>query len=169
MTCKPSPTIISSSARRKSPVANRSFARKLRRCWLTRGGGWRAGVCSRRLGTSDGVMRVACCVLRERMSMTFTDWMGTVPQELKGDPLWRMEVYRLSVFAADLAWPDVTKLITDKRTISLADQLYRAVGSTSANIAEGYGRQSGKDQARYYEYALGSAREAPNWYYHGRH
>ena len=101
--------------------------------------------------------------------MTFEDWMKTVPQELKGDPLWRMEVYRLSVFAADLAWPDVTKLITDKRTISLADQLYRAVGSASANIAEGYGRQSGKDQARYYEYALGSAREARNWYYQSRH
>jgi four helix bundle protein len=101
--------------------------------------------------------------------MTFTDWMETVPQELKGDPLWRMEVYRLSVFVADLAWPDVTKLITDKRTISLADQLYRAVGSASANVAEGYGRQSGKDQARYYEYALGSAREARNWYYQSRH
>ena len=80
-----------------------------------------------------------------------------------------MEVYRLSVFAADLAWPDVTKLIQDKRTISLADQLYRAAGSASANIAEGYGRQSGKDQARYYEYALGSAREARNWYYQSCH
>jgi len=80
-----------------------------------------------------------------------------------------MEVYRLSVFAADLAWPDATKLIRDKRTISLADQLYRAVGSVSGNIAEGYGRQSGKDQARYYEYALGPAREGRNWYYQSRH
>jgi four helix bundle protein len=80
-----------------------------------------------------------------------------------------MEVYRLSLFAADLAWPDVTKLIKDRRTISLADQLYRAAGSVSANVAEGYGRQSGKDQARYYEYALGSAREARNWYYQSRH
>ena len=101
--------------------------------------------------------------------MTFKEWLVTVPRELSEDPLWRMEVCRLSVFAADLAWPDVTKLIQDKRTISVADQLYRAVGSVSANIAEGYGRQSGKDQARYYEYALGSAREARNWYYHGRH
>ena len=101
--------------------------------------------------------------------MTFKEWLETVPRELSEDPLWRMEVYRLSVFAADLAWPDVTKLIGDKRTMSLADYLYRAVGSVSANIAEGYGRQSGKDQARYYEYALGSAREARNWYYHGRH
>ncbi len=101
--------------------------------------------------------------------MTFTEWMETVPRELKEDPLWRMEVYRLSVFVADLAWPDATKLIQDKRTISLADQLYRAAGSVSGNIAEGYGRQSGKDQARYYEYALGSAREARNWYYESRH
>ena len=101
--------------------------------------------------------------------MTFKEWLETVPRELTDDPLWRMEVYRLSVFAADLAWPDATKLIQDKRTISLADQLYRAVGSVSGNVAEGYGRQSGKDQARYYEYALGSAREARNWYYQSRY
>jgi four helix bundle protein len=101
--------------------------------------------------------------------MTFKEWLETVPLEFKEDPLWRMEVYRLSFFAADLAWPDVTKLTQDKRTISLADQLYRAAGSVSANIAEGYSRRSGKDQARYYEYALGSAREARNWYYESRH
>jgi four helix bundle protein len=101
--------------------------------------------------------------------MTYDEWMLSVPRELTEDPLWRMEVYRLSVFAADLAWPDVTKLIQDKRTISLSDQLYRAGGSVSANIAEGYSRQSGKDQARYYEYALGSAREARNWYYQAGH
>jgi len=95
--------------------------------------------------------------------------METVPRELTEDSLWRMEVYRLSVFAADLAWPDATKLIRDKRTLGLADQLYRAVGSVSGNIAEGYGRQSGKDQARYYEYALGSAREGRNWHYQSRH
>ena len=57
----------------------------------------------------------------------------------------------------------------DKRTVSLSDQLYRAVGSVSANIAEGYSRRSGKDQARFYEYSLGSAREARGWYYQGRH
>lgn len=105
--------------------------------------------------------RVAYCVLRERTIMTYKEWLETVPRELTEDPLWRMEVYRLSVFAADLAWPDATKLIQDKRTISLADQLYRAVGSVSGNIAEGYGRQSGKDQARYYEYALGVGARKP--------
>lgn len=101
--------------------------------------------------------------------MTYESWSNSVPVEIKDDPLWRMEVYRLSLFAGDLAWHDVTRLIQDKRTISLADQLNRAVGSVGANISEGYSRQSGKDQARFYEYALGSARETRNWYYQGRH
>ena len=101
--------------------------------------------------------------------MTYEQWLKSVPIEITGDPLWRMEVYKLSPFAIDLAWADTSKLVCDKRTIGLADQLNRAVGSIGANIAEGYSRQSGKDQARFYEYALGSAREARNWYYQGRH
>ena len=101
--------------------------------------------------------------------MTFEEWLASVPNVLKEDPLWRMEVYRLAVFAGDLAWPDATKLVKDKRTRDLSDQLYRAVGSVCANISEGYSRSSGRDQARFYEYALGSAREARGWYYQGRH
>jgi four helix bundle protein len=101
--------------------------------------------------------------------MTHDEWLRSVPVEISNDPLWRMEVYRISLFAVDLAWHDVSKLIRDKRTVSLADQLSRAVGSISANISEGYSRQSGKDQARFYEYALGSARESRNWYYQARH
>ncbi len=88
---------------------------------------------------------------------------------MTGDPLWKSEAYRLALFAGDLAWHDVTKLFGDGRTISLADQLYRAVGSVGANFSEGYSRQSPKDQARFYEYALGSARESRGWYYKGRH
>jgi four helix bundle protein len=102
--------------------------------------------------------------------MTYEEWLASVPPELTDDPLWRMEVYRFALFASDLAWRDVTKLAQDKRTVSLSDdQLYRSVGSISANTAEGYSRRSGKDQARFYEYALGSAREARVWYYQGRH
>lgn len=101
--------------------------------------------------------------------MTYEDWLASVPLELTNDPLWRMEVYRFAILVGDLAWHDVSKMVQDKRTIGLADQLYRAVGSISANIAEGYSRRSGKDQARFYEYALGSTREARGWYYQGRH
>lgn len=51
---------------------------------------------------------------------------------------------------------------------SVADQLYRSVGSIGANIAEGYSRGTGKDRARFYEYALGSARESRDWYFKSR-
>ena len=57
----------------------------------------------------------------------------------------------------------------DRRTIELSEQLHSALGSISANIAEGYSRGTGKDRARFYEYALGSARESRDWYYKGRH
>lgn len=43
------------------------------------------------------------------------------------------------------------------------------MGSISANLAEGYSRGTGRDRARFYEYALGSARESRDWYYKGRH
>ena len=39
---------------------------------------------------------------------------------------------------------------------------------TSANIAEGYSRSTGKDKARFMEYALGSARETRDWHYKSR-
>ena len=80
-----------------------------------------------------------------------------------------MKVYRLALFASELAWRDVSKRAQDKRTVSLSDQLCRSIGSVSANIAEGYSHRSGKNQARFYEYSLGSAREARIWYYQGRH
>jgi four helix bundle protein len=99
----------------------------------------------------------------------YEEWLTTVPSEITDDNLWRMEVYRQAVFAGDLAWHDASNLAQKRPTIGLADQLYRSVCSVSGNIAEGYSRQSGKDQARFYEYALGSAREARNWYYHARH
>ena len=96
-------------------------------------------------------------------------WVRTVPAEITADSLWRMEAYRLALFAADLGWEDVNRLMRDRRTQSLADQLYRSLGSVSSNIAEGYSRTTGKDRARFYEYALGSARESRGWYFDARH
>jgi len=101
--------------------------------------------------------------------VTYDERLASLPPELTDDPLWRMEVYRLAVFAGDLAWHDVCGLVQDKRTVSLANQLYRDVGSISANVAEGYSRRSGKDQGRFCEYSLRSAREARLSYYQGRH
>lgn len=101
--------------------------------------------------------------------MRYEDWEKEVPQEIRADSLWKMEAYRLALFAADLGWYDVTKLMKDRRTMALSDQLYRSLGSVSANLAEGYSRGTGKDRARFYEYALGSARESRDWYYKSRH
>jgi len=101
--------------------------------------------------------------------MNYHEWEQTVPASITGDALWQMKVYRLALFAADLGWQDITRLASDHRTRALADQLYRALGSVSANIAEGYSRGSRKDRARFYEYALGSARESRDWYYKARH
>lgn len=101
--------------------------------------------------------------------MNFVEWSETVPDEIRFDVLWKVRAYQLALFAADIAWPDVTKLLGDERTRDLSDQLYRAAGSVSANIGEGYSRRSGRDRARFYEYALGSAREARDWYYKARH
>lgn len=101
--------------------------------------------------------------------MNYREWLQQVTSEITGDPLWTVEAYRLSLFAADVSWADVTKLLQDKRTIDLSNQLYRAVGSMGANISEGFSRGSGRDRARFYEYALGSARESRTWYFIGRH
>ena len=100
--------------------------------------------------------------------MNYEEWERAVPDEIRGDSLWRMEAYRLGMFVADVGWYDVTKLVQDKRMIGLSDQLCRALGSISANLAEGYSRGTGKDRARFYEYSLGSARESRDWYYKGR-
>ena len=93
----------------------------------------------------------------------------SVPVSITRDPLWRVEAYRLALFSADLGWHDVTKLMRDRRTLSLSDQLYRALGGIGSQIGEGYSRGTGRDRARFYEYALGSTRESRDWYYKARH
>lgn len=103
------------------------------------------------------------------MYHSYGEWEKQVPALIKNDAVWKMEVYRLALFLSDLAWFDVTKLMQDRRTRGLSDQLYRSAGSVSANTEEGFSRSSGKDRARMYEYALGSARESRGWYYKGRH
>lgn len=97
--------------------------------------------------------------------MNYDEWAAKVPEEITGDSLWKVEAYRLALFLAEVSWFDVTTLLQDKRTLDIADQLFRAIGSIGANIAEGYSRGTGRDRARFYEYALGSAREGRDWYY----
>jgi four helix bundle protein len=101
--------------------------------------------------------------------MNYSEWVNTVPSEIRQHALWNQEVYRLALFAADLGWNDTTKLFRDGRTLKLSAQLFDAVGSIGANIAEGYSRGYQKDRARFYEYALGSARKSRTWYFDASH
>ena len=100
--------------------------------------------------------------------MNFDDWVKTVPDTITSDRLWSVTAYRLALFSSTIGWHDVSRLIKDARTVSLADQLYRSLGSIHANYAEGYSYSTGGNRARYFEYALGSARESRDWYYDAR-
>ncbi|HYO48404.1 MAG TPA: four helix bundle protein [Chloroflexia bacterium] len=101
--------------------------------------------------------------------MNYQEWEVSVPDAIRDDSLWKAKVYRLALFASEMGWQDATKVLEDRRTRSLSDQLYRSIGSISANIAEGYSRGTSRDRAHFYEYALGSAREARDWYYKARY
>jgi four helix bundle protein len=101
--------------------------------------------------------------------MNYEEWERDVAEEIRQDALWKMTAYRMALFMSDLGWRDTAKLIQDRRMLGLSDQLVRALGSISANLAEGYSRGTGRDRARFYEYALGSARESRDWYFKARH
>jgi len=79
--------------------------------------------------------------------MTYDDWEELVPAQIKGDSLWRVEAYRLGLFLSDLAWNDAGKLLLNRRTSAVADQLYRSTGNISSNVSEGYSRNTGKARA----------------------
>ena len=100
--------------------------------------------------------------------MNYQEWLKTVPPEITQDLLWNLDVYRLGLFVAEIGWEDVVLLNKNSLTRDAADQIIRSLGSTSANIAEGYSRSIGKDRARYFEYALGEAREARDRYFKAR-
>ena len=80
------------------------------------------------------------------------------------DPLFRMRAYQIAADLLEAAWHDAKKLSAEPVTERIAGQLYAAVNSITANLGEGYSRSSGKDRSRFFEYALGSARESISWY-----
>lgn len=96
--------------------------------------------------------------------LTFEEWERSALERFREDPVWRMQVYKRACYAMEQAWPDTEALAVRRTTREIAGQLFYAVGSVGANIVEGYSRGSGRDRARFYEYALGSARESRHWY-----
>jgi four helix bundle protein len=99
---------------------------------------------------------------------SFEAWQGSADKAVQSDAVWKVAAYRLALYAVEIGWQDVMILDRARVTRPSASQLYRALGSISANIAEAYSRSSGVDRARILEYGLGSARESVAWYFAGR-
>jgi four helix bundle protein len=91
-------------------------------------------------------------------------WEATAPRGIRDDPIWRFHAYRASLYLLHLAREDVRAAREDARWAAVSGQLLRSVASVSANIAEGYGRPTPRDRMRFYDFALGSLREAATWY-----
>jgi len=101
--------------------------------------------------------------------MNYAQWLVDVPSEITNDPIWKLEVYRLGLFAGDIGLQDALFLMKKPLMLSVADQLHRSIDSISVNLTEGYSRSKGPDRARFIEASLGSARESRDWYYKSRH
>jgi four helix bundle protein len=101
--------------------------------------------------------------MAETSMISFNDWVAGANASRRGDPLWSVQSYRLSLYAvACHAFDRQTN--KDLGRAAALDQQTRAIGSIAANIAEGYSRSSIADRLRFYSYALGSTREAIAWY-----
>ena len=57
----------------------------------------------------------------------------------------------------------LTKKFPKEETYSIIDQMRRAAASVTANIAEGFGRQSYKEKVQFYYMAQGSLTELKNF------
>ena len=98
----------------------------------------------------------------------FAEWEAKLPAGFKRDPIWRTPAYRYGAWLADLAKADAKLLFANWESRNTAEQLIRACEAISSNLAEGYGCTSGRERARYYGYALTSARESLDWYLKAR-
>lgn len=62
----------------------------------------------------------------------------------------------------------ITKAFPKEETYSLIDQMRRAAASITANIAEGFGRQTYKEKVQFYYMAKGSLAELKNFIFISR-
>ena len=93
----------------------------------------------------------------------FEDWVRVMREARRGDALWSVQAYQLAsyVIACHTYDRQVNAVFASAPEFG---QLSHAIGSVAANIAEGYSRPSVADRNRFYDYALGSTREAITWY-----
>lgn len=85
---------------------------------------------------------------------------------------------RIEAFTDLLVWQEghklvlmiytITKTFPKEETYALTDQMRRAVASITANIAEGFGRQTYKEKVQFYYMAKGSLSELRNFIFIAR-
>jgi four helix bundle protein len=118
-----------------------------------------------RVRAEDGVSKAAPF---HPSPMDYEDWQRGVSGHIRNDPLWSLRVYRMALFAGERGRIDAESLEARGSYRTLAEQLRRATESISANITEGFSRLRPRERAHFFEYALGSAREARDWYFKAR-
>jgi len=96
--------------------------------------------------------------------LRFEEWVSTVPPEIRSDPIWKLEVYRLALLTSEVAERDSRALERILRMRSVAGRLSPAAAAISTNLREGTARDDSTDRSRFYAYALDSARECREWY-----
>ncbi len=102
--------------------------------------------------------------------LPFDEWVKTLPDSLRSDPLWKSAYYRLSMYIYDLMWIDAEKINKDFRGREIVHQLVRSSGSVCANMEESYRRGIGTpDFVRIMRISLGELGETQGWYFRSRH
>src|SRR5688572_1285033 len=91
-------------------------------------------------------------------------WESTCSPAITSDVIWKLDAYRAALYLLHTAGEDRRALRASSLDDAVANQLLRAAGSVSANLAEGYSRSTRTDRLRFLSYALGSARECTTWY-----
>ncbi len=91
-------------------------------------------------------------------------WEQTCSAAITSDPLWKLDVYRASMYLLHVSREDCAAIRRARPRSDTGDQLDDAVGSISANLSEGYSRATRVDRLRLIGYAVGSARECFPWY-----
>lgn len=74
-----------------------------------------------------------------------------------------LEVYNLSMDLSDIVWNIVCEWDYFKKD-TIGKQWTRAIDSVSANLSEGFGRNTYKDARTFYYYARGSFSESKTWF-----
>lgn len=102
--------------------------------------------------------------------LPFEEWVNTLPDSLRNDPLWKSAYYRLSMYLYDLMWIDVEIINKDFRGREIVHQLVRSTGSVCTNMEEAYRRGIGTaDYVRIMRISLGELGETQGWYFRARH